>query len=98
MAGGGEGVISVVSNATPRAMAELTDHMAAGNFGAARAIHDRLWSWFGAAFVESNPIPVKHALAIMGRIEDVLRLPLLPLADVHDAVVRKSLQAAGALP
>jgi 4-hydroxy-tetrahydrodipicolinate synthase len=97
MAAGGDGVISVVSNATPRAMAELTDHMAAGNFGAARAIHDRLWSWFGAAFVESNPIPVKHALAIMGRIEDVLRLPLLPLAEAHDAVVRKSLQAAGAL-
>jgi 4-hydroxy-tetrahydrodipicolinate synthase len=97
MAAGGEGVISVVSNATPRAMAELTDHMAIGNFGAARVIHDRLWSWFGSAFIESNPIPVKHALSLMGRIEDVVRLPLLPLADAHSATVRKTLVAAGAL-
>jgi 4-hydroxy-tetrahydrodipicolinate synthase len=97
MAAGGDGVISVISNATPRAMAELTDHMAAGNFGAARAIHDRLWAWMGAAFIESNPIPVKRALSLMGRIQDVLRLPLLPLADTHEATVRASLQAAGAL-
>jgi 4-hydroxy-tetrahydrodipicolinate synthase len=97
MAGGGEGVISVVSNATPRAMSDLTNRMAAGDVAGARALHDRLWSWMQAAFIEPNPIPVKRALALMGRIENVLRLPLVPLADAHEAAVRESLVAAGAL-
>jgi 4-hydroxy-tetrahydrodipicolinate synthase len=48
-----------------------------------------------AAFVESNPMPAKAALAMMGRIEDVLRLPLVPLADAHRATVRSALVAAG---
>jgi len=98
MSGGGEGVISVVSNATPRMMSELTNRMAAGDVYGARTLHDRLWSWMQAAFIESNPIPVKRALALMGRIENVLRLPLVPLADSHEAAVRESLVAAGALP
>ena len=98
MSGGGEGVISVVSNATPRMMSELTNRMATGDVYGARALHDRLWSWMQAAFIESNPIPVKRALALMGRIENVLRLPLVPLADSHEAAIRESLVAAGALP
>jgi 4-hydroxy-tetrahydrodipicolinate synthase len=98
MAAGGDGVISVVSNATPRAMAQLTERMAAGDLAGARALHDRLWSWMGAAFIEPNPIPVKRALALMGRIENVLRLPLVPLAATHDAAVRAALVTAGALP
>ena len=97
MAAGGDGVISVVSNATPRAMAQLTERMAAKDLAGARALHDRLWSWMQTAFVESNPIPAKRALALMGRIQDVLRLPLVPLADVHEAAVRASLVKAGAL-
>ena len=98
MAAGGDGVISVVSNATPRAMAQLTERMAAGDLVGARAVHDRLWSWMHTAFVESNPIPAKRALALMGKIEDVLRLPLVPLADAHEPAVRASLVQAGALP
>ena len=97
MAAGGEGVISVVSNATPRAMAELTNRMAAGDVAGARAAHDRLWSWMQTAFIEPNPIPVKRARSLMGRIENVLRLPLVPLLDTHDAAIRASLAAAGAL-
>jgi 4-hydroxy-tetrahydrodipicolinate synthase len=50
-----------------------------------------------AAFVESNPIPAKAALAMMGRMENVLRLPLVPLADAHAGAVRAALDAAGAL-
>jgi 4-hydroxy-tetrahydrodipicolinate synthase len=97
MAAGGEGVISVVSNATPRAMAELTEHAEAGRLAQARSLHLRLLAWMRAAFVESNPVPVKAALAMMGRIENVLRLPLVPLAEQHDAAVRSALKAAGAL-
>ena len=97
MAAGGDGVISVVSNATPRAMAELTSRMAAGDVAGALEIHNRLWSWMQTAFIESNPIPVKRALSMMGRIENVLRLPLVPLADAHDAALRESLATAEAL-
>ena len=83
MAAGGEGVISVVSNATPRLMARLVDWCASGDFAEARALAMRLTPWFEAAFIESNPIPVKAALAMMGRIENVLRLPLVPLGEGH---------------
>lgn len=97
LAAGGDGVISVVSNATPRLMAELCDRAAAGDLAGARAVHQRLVPWMTAAFVESNPIPAKAALAMLGRLHDVLRLPLVPLAPTHAGVVRAALAAAGAL-
>lgn len=98
MAAGGDGVISVVSNATPRLVARLVDWCASGNFAEARALAMRLTPWFEAAFIDSNPIPVKAALAMMGRIENSLRLPLVPLMDVHQAPVRAALAALEALP
>lgn len=98
MALGGDGVISVVSNATPRAMADLVDACCAGDYAAARTIHRRLQPWMTSAFSESNPIPVKAALAMMGKIENVLRPPLCPLADTYEHGLRASLVTAGALP
>ena len=98
MAAGGDGVISVVSNATPRLMARLVDFCARGEIAEARALAMRLTPWFEAAFIDSNPIPVKAALAMMGRIENALRLPLVPLMDQHDALLRSALTTAGALP
>jgi 4-hydroxy-tetrahydrodipicolinate synthase len=95
MAAGGDGVISVTSNATPRAMATLCDRCAAGDYAAARELHARLLPWTRAAFVESNPIPVKAALAMLGHIEDVLRLPLMPLLDGHRADVAAALRSVG---
>ncbi len=97
MAAGGDGVISVTSNATPRLVARLTECIRAGNMREAREIEARLTDWTAAAFVESNPLPVKAGLAMMGRIENSLRLPLVPLADTHQDAVRRSLQQAGAL-
>ena len=97
MAAGGDGVISVTSNVTPRLMAQLVERCAAGDLAAARALHQRLTPWMVAAFVESNPIPVKAALALMGRIREVLRLPLVPMDTRHEATVRAALDAAGAL-
>ncbi|MGD8276469.1 MAG: 4-hydroxy-tetrahydrodipicolinate synthase [Gemmatimonadota bacterium] len=94
---GGDGVISVVSNATPRAMAKLVEACAADDFATARALHELLTPWMAAAFLESNPIPVKAALAMLRRIENVLRLPLVPLADTHVETVRRALEAAGEL-
>jgi len=97
MALGGDGIVSVVSNATPRLMARLCDTMRAGDFAAARKLHFQLLGWMRAAFIESNPLPVKAALAMMGRIQNQLRLPLVPMADAHSAAVRSALQAAEAL-
>jgi 4-hydroxy-tetrahydrodipicolinate synthase len=97
MAAGGEGVISVVSNATPRLMAELCARAARGDAAGARACHERLVPWMTAAFVESNPIPVKAALAMLGRMHDVVRLPLVPMLDAHRPTVAAALRAAGAL-
>lgn len=97
MAAGGDGIVSVISNATPRAVALLTEQCRAGDFAAARETHECLTPWMRAAFIESNPIPVKAALAMMGRVRNVLRLPLVPLAERHEPAVRASLVAAGAL-
>lgn len=97
MEAGGHGVISVTSNAVPRAISEITELCARGEYEKARAIDERLTAWTKAAFVESNPIPAKAALAMMGRMKNNLRLPLMPLAATHAAAVRKSLVAAGAL-
>ncbi len=93
---GGDGVISVVSNATPQPVVELIEASARGDWETARALHELLSPWMAAAFVESNPIPVKAALAMLGRIENVLRLPLVPLDAKHVETVRAALEAAGA--
>jgi 4-hydroxy-tetrahydrodipicolinate synthase len=97
VAAGGDGVISVISNATPRLMAELVTTARGGEIEVARAAHLRLSPWMRAAFIESNPIPVKAALHLMGRIGPALRLPLVPLEARHLPAVRAALMAAGAL-
>ncbi|HJP61779.1 MAG TPA: dihydrodipicolinate synthase family protein, partial [Gemmatimonadaceae bacterium] len=97
MADGGDGVVSVTSNAAPALVAQLTELCAAGDFAAAREVHHQLAEWTVAAFVEPNPIPVKAALAMMGRISNVLRLPLVPLAPKFETTVRAALVSVGAL-
>ncbi len=97
MAAGGDGLISVTSNATPRLMAQLVERCRDDDMAGARELHLRLLEWMSAAFIESNPVPVKAALGLMGRIQNVLRLPLVPLAETHVDALRASLVTAGAL-
>ncbi|HET7630819.1 MAG TPA: 4-hydroxy-tetrahydrodipicolinate synthase [Gemmatimonadaceae bacterium] len=97
LAAGGDGIVSVISNATPRLMAQLADRALAGDLSGARALHYQLLPWMRAAFVESNPLPVKAALAMMGRIRNNLRLPLVPMDPRHESALRSALQRAGAL-
>ena len=78
---GGDGVISVASNEIPAEMARLCALARAGDWTGARALHERLLDLMRVNFISPNPVPVKAALAEMGLIEDVLRQPLLPLAD-----------------
>lgn len=97
MAAGGDGVISVTSNVTPKLMAALVEACADGELAAAREAHAALVPWMHAAFVEPNPLPVKAALAMLGLIDNNLRLPLVPLATKHEAAVRSALVIAGAI-
>jgi 4-hydroxy-tetrahydrodipicolinate synthase len=97
MADGGDGVISVTSNIAPKLVAELTECCTTGDYSQARAIHHRLAELTRAAFIEPNPIPAKAALALMGRMRNVLRLPLVPLDSKFEAVVRSALVSVGAL-
>lgn len=97
IAEGGRGVVSVVSNAAPRGMADLCRRALEGRMEAARTLHLRLHALMQTAFCESNPIPIKAALAIMGRVRNQLRLPLVPMDAKHEARLRASLVEAGAL-
>jgi 4-hydroxy-tetrahydrodipicolinate synthase len=95
IAAGGHGIVSVISNATPRPMADMVNAALSGDFASARQVNLRLTPWMRAAFVESNPIPVKAALHMMGRIGSRLRLPLVELSAAHTATVRDALITAG---
>ena len=96
MAAGGEGVVSVISNVVPKLCAELIATAAHGDLAKARALHHRLAPLVDAAFVESNPIPVKAMLALMGKIENVLRLPLVTLDPRHVPQLKAAMKTAGA--
>jgi 4-hydroxy-tetrahydrodipicolinate synthase len=92
---GGDGVISVVSNEVPGPMSELVRAAMAGDFAKARAAHYRLLGLMNANFCETNPQPVKAALAMMGRIEEYLRLPLVPLSEPLRPGLRRHLVELG---
>jgi len=94
---GGRGVISVVSNVAPALMSAMWDAAAAGDWNRARQIHYRLLPLGEGLFVEANPIPVKAALAMMGRITEEIRPPLYPLAEQHRAKLRAQLDELGLL-
>jgi len=92
---GGDGVVSVTANVAPRAMSEMCAAALAGDVAGARERNAQLMGLHARLFVESNPIPVKWALAEMGLIHNELRLPLTPLSpQCHDAV-RAALRDAG---
>jgi 4-hydroxy-tetrahydrodipicolinate synthase len=94
---GGHGVISVSANVAPRAVAEVCRAALAGDVAAARAGNERLMPLHVKLFVEANPIPVKWALAELGRIRNAMRLPMVPLSTQFHDVVRAALREAGAV-
>jgi 4-hydroxy-tetrahydrodipicolinate synthase len=94
---GGRGVISVVSNVAPAQMSAMWDAAAAGDWKKARELHYRLLPLGEGLFVEANPIPVKTALAMMGRIAEEIRPPLYPLAPQYRDKLRAQLQELGLL-
>ena len=91
MALGGKGVISVVTNIIPDKMSALVRHMLAGEIDQARSIHFEIFELCQAMFVETNPIPIKAALGLMGKIEPEFRLPLCPPASASLEKIRNVL-------
>ena len=85
---GGTGVISVASNIAPRLMTAMVAAANDGDYAEARRLHYRLLPLFRAIFIQTNPIPIKYALAQAGQIEEVYRLPLCPLDEADKARLR----------
>lgn len=89
MAVGGKGVISVASNEIPAEMVQMVEAALKGDFAAARAVHNRIMPLLQVNFVESNPVPVKAAMAAMGLLEEVYRLPMCgPTAVSRDKITQ----------
>jgi 4-hydroxy-tetrahydrodipicolinate synthase len=98
MAVGGKGVICVVANIVPRDMSDLCNLLLAGDFDKGRGLYYRLLPLCHSMFIETNPAPVKAALAMMGKISSAeVRLPLAPMSDDNLAKLRKALKDYGAL-
>ena len=94
---GGVGIISVASNEIPREMAEMTRAALSNDWDKARRLHRKYLALMQANFIESNPLPVKAVLAMMGRIEENYRLPLLPMKKDTRAKLEKIAAEAGVL-
>lgn len=94
---GGEGLISVASNEAPGLMSELNDLALAGNWDDARKLHYRLLPLMEANFIESSPGPVKAAMALMGLLEENLRLPLVPVQEKTRTRLQEVLDELGLL-
>ena len=94
---GGDGLISVASNEAPELMSRLNDLALAGNWDEARALHYRLLPLMEGNFIESSPGPVKAALALMGLLEENLRLPLVPVQEKTRARMHEILSELGLL-
>ncbi len=97
MSVGGDGCISVVANEIPKEFSALVRHCLAGRWDAARSLHHRLLPLMNINFIESNPIPVKTALAMMGMMEEVFRLPLVPMSPGNREKLAAVLRDSGLL-
>jgi 4-hydroxy-tetrahydrodipicolinate synthase len=94
---GGMGIISVASNEIPREMSDMTNAALKGDWETARKLHRRYVPLMQANFIESNPMPVKAALAIMGGIEEGYRLPMVRMMDDTRAQLQQIVTEVGLL-
>jgi 4-hydroxy-tetrahydrodipicolinate synthase len=98
LAVGGAGHVSATGNVLPREVARLYDLTATGRWEEARDLHYHLLPMNDALFLDTNPVPVKTALGLMGRIEPEVRLPLAPMGEVALAALRGVMETYGLLP
>jgi 4-hydroxy-tetrahydrodipicolinate synthase len=97
MAAGGMGVVSVASNIVPRDVAEMCRLVREGRLAEARVLHQKLFRLCRALFIETNPIPVKTAMNLLGMAAGELRLPLCEPSREHVAVIEAALRSYGLL-
>ena len=97
MAHGGHGCISVTSNVAPRLCADFQDACLRGDYATALSIQDKLMPLHMALFLETNPAPAKFALSLLGKAEDTVRLPMVPVTEKTRSAVRQAMVNAGLL-
>lgn len=97
MAVGAKGIISVASNIAPKAVADMVHAAAAGRWDDARALHMKYYRLFTDIFIDTNPIPIKAAMAMTGLIEETYRLPLCETSDANKAKLAECLREVGLL-
>ncbi len=95
MAVGGRGIISVASNEIPAEMSRMVELAERGDFAGARTMHQRLLPLMQVNFIESNPIPVKSAMASLGLLEEVFRLPMVPPRPASKQKIEAVLHSLG---
>lgn len=95
LASGGDGVVSVVSNAAPAPVTEMVRAALSGDYEAARKIHYRLLPFFKAAFVDGNPTSIKYAMRVKGLPSGSVRLPLVDVHDEAKKIIEEALSACG---
>jgi len=95
MALGGKGVISVITNIAPARVSEMVRYMLAGKSEQARSVHFDIYELFQTMFIETNPIPVKFALGLMGKIVPEYRLPLCPPSEANGEKIKKVVEKYG---
>jgi 4-hydroxy-tetrahydrodipicolinate synthase len=93
MAIGGRGIISVASNAIPAELSQMVEAAEAGDFGKARRLHRQLLPFMQVNFIESNPVPIKSAMASLGLLEEIYRLPMVPPEPASKARIAAVLQS-----
>lgn len=91
------GVISVASNIIPAVVVALAQAALEGDFETAQALHDQYAQLFDDLFIDTNPIPVKAAMAMMGMLQEIYRLPMCTMTDEHKAVLRGTLETSGVI-
>src|SRR4051812_48237483 len=97
MAVGAHGVVSVASNVIPREVSHMVTAFTMGKADVAQKLHHKYYPLFKDLFIETNPVPVKAALAMMGMIQEEYRLPLVPMSSKNREVLRGTLKAVGLL-
>src|ERR1700731_4506995 len=95
MAHGGHGCISVTSNVAPRLCSEFHLAWQKGDHATALKLHDKLMPLHTNLFIESNPAPIKYALSLLGKMEETLRLPMVPVSEPTRIAVRNAMVHAG---
>jgi 4-hydroxy-tetrahydrodipicolinate synthase len=97
MSVGAHGVVSVASNVIPREVAQMVKLFAAGKTGAALKLHEKFYPLFKDLFIETNPVPIKAALAMTGQIAEEYRLPLVPMVPKNREILRATMKGCGLL-